>query len=108
MSPRTQQQVDSIAARLDTRQKKQQTAEKEVEQFEQRKQLEENSVVVDVLQRYARYQEVYAEMQGAKADRNRLENEVKELEAKNRPFKDSKEWVPSLASILGARRGLSC
>jgi len=73
---------------------KQTEAEKEVKQFEQRKQYEEDLSVVDVLAKYAKYQEVYEKSIVTKEDKNRLENEVKELEAKNKPFKDSKQYAP--------------
>lgn len=43
---------------------------------------------------------MFVELQGMKTSKNRLENEVKELEAKNKPFKDSKEYVPPPPPLL--------
>lgn len=62
-----------------------------MQQFEQRKVYEQDLSIVEILAKYARYQEVFAEQIEAKARKNILDQEVKELEAKNKPFKDSKE-----------------
>ncbi|GAA6064062.1 hypothetical protein JCM10212_007036 [Sporobolomyces blumeae] len=88
-----QQDVDRLKVQLDRRTAKQAEAEKEVQQFNQRKGLEERRAVVDVLTKYARYQTVYHQTLEAKQDKTRLEGEVKALEEKNRPFKDSKELL---------------
>ncbi|GAA5873376.1 hypothetical protein JCM16303_001107 [Sporobolomyces ruberrimus] len=89
--------VETYTKKLDRASTKQAEQEKEVQQFEQRKTYEQDLAVVDVLAKYANYQKVFEQLQGKKADKNRLTNEVKELEAKNRPFKDSKELLNMIA-----------
>lgn len=90
--------MDTYSKKLERATTKQTEAEKEVKQFEQRRQYEEDLTVVDILAKYAKYQEVYEKSIETKEDKNRLDNEVKELEAKNKPFKDSKQYVsPSLS-----------
>lgn len=90
--------MDTYSKKLERATTKQTEAEKEVKQFEQRRQYEEDLTVVDILAKYAKYQEVYEKSIETKEDKNRLDNEVKELEAKNKPFKDSKQYVLSLLS----------
>ncbi|GAA5860547.1 hypothetical protein JCM1840_000294 [Sporobolomyces johnsonii] len=82
--------VDRLAESLKRKELKQAEAEKEVKQFEQRRQYERDLLVVDVLAKFAAYNATYVKLQASKADKNRLENEVKELEARNKPFRDSK------------------
>ncbi|GAA5973475.1 hypothetical protein JCM21900_003338, partial [Sporobolomyces salmonicolor] len=82
--------VDRLAESLKRKELKQSEAEKEVKQFEQRRQYERDLLVVDVLAKFAAYNATYIKLQASKADRNRLENEVKELEVRNKPFRDSK------------------
>ncbi|CEQ39122.1 SPOSA6832_00604 [Sporobolomyces salmonicolor] len=87
---RLTQNVDRLAESLKRKELKQSEAEKEVKQFQQRRQYERDLLVVDVLAKFAAYNATYIKLQASKADRNRLENEVKELEVRNKPFRDSK------------------
>ncbi|GAA5826271.1 hypothetical protein JCM11251_007234 [Rhodosporidiobolus azoricus] len=82
--------VDRLTEKLKRVQTKQAEAEKEVRAFEQREKLEQDLFVVDILVKFAQYLDVYNRHQVARQDKTRVQNEVKELEAKNKPFKDSK------------------
>ncbi|GAA6011423.1 hypothetical protein JCM11491_002778 [Sporobolomyces phaffii] len=89
--------VDTYTKKLNRSTSKQAEAEKEVQQFEQRKGFEQDLAVVDVLNKYAKYHSVFEQLQEIKTEKNVLDNEVKELEAKNKPFKDSKELLQMIA-----------
>ncbi|KAI5476483.1 hypothetical protein MNV49_007730 [Pseudohyphozyma bogoriensis] len=74
------------------RQKDKHTAqERDVQAFEQRRNLEHERDVLNLLIPYAEFNIARDKWNIAKEDRERLKNEVAELEAENKPFMDSKE-----------------
>lgn len=83
------QNLDRLADKLKRRETKQAEAEKEVKQFEQRADLEQKQAVVDLLLKYAQYDDAQGRWREAKEMRNLAESEIAELEAENKPFLDS-------------------
>ncbi|GAA6015672.1 hypothetical protein JCM10207_008167 [Rhodosporidiobolus poonsookiae] len=85
-----QSTVERFSEQLKRKQTKQADTEKEVRAFEQREKVEQDLAVVDILYKFAKYLDVFQQHGEARQTKTRLQNEVKELEAKNKPFKDSK------------------
>jgi chromosome segregation ATPase len=90
LEPLRTQHVNRISEKLQRTQAKQAEAEKEVRAFEQRTQLEQKLTVTEILLKFAYYQDIFNRYAAAKQTKTLLTNEVKELEAKNKPFKESK------------------
>ncbi|GAA6029928.1 hypothetical protein JCM8097_009173 [Rhodosporidiobolus ruineniae] len=91
-----QMEVDRYAEKLKRVQTKQTEAEKEVRAFEQRERLEQDLAVVDILCKYAQYQDLFDRHGREKTKRTQVQNEVQALEAKNKPFRDSKDRLRGL------------
>ncbi|GAA5914217.1 hypothetical protein JCM6882_004753 [Rhodosporidiobolus microsporus] len=97
-SKEAQGEVDRLAEKLKRMQTKQAETEKEVRAFEQRERLEQDLAVVDILVKFAQYMDIYNRLQVARQEKTRVQNEVKELEAKNQPFKDSKDLLEMIVA----------
>lgn len=69
--------------------------------FEQRERLEQDRAVVEVVVKFAEYQQVYTSYETAREDKVRVKNEVAQLEEVNRPFTAS---VEALAGLVKACR----
>ncbi|GAA5924107.1 DNA repair ATPase SMC5 [Sporobolomyces koalae] len=95
-------EVDTYQRKLDRASQKQAEAEKEVQQFRQRQQYEQDLVVVDVLMKYARYQDVFSRKNEQQTRKNILKNDIAQAEEDNKPFTISKD---SLAQVAKASAG---
>ncbi|BGP13190.1 Structural maintenance of chromosomes protein 5 [Rhodosporidiobolus nylandii] len=91
--------VDRLSEKHKRLTTKQAEADKEVKAFERREQLEQDLQVVDISFKFAQYLDVYNRHQQAKQDKVRVQNEVRELEAKNKPFKESKARLRDIVKV---------
>lgn len=89
LSVSTPQDLEREQDKLKRREAKQAETEKEVKQFEQRRQVEQELAVLQVLLQYATYNQARGEFEELKGQRNEAKEHLKELEAENRPFKES-------------------
>ncbi|GAA5857620.1 hypothetical protein JCM8547_004301 [Rhodosporidiobolus lusitaniae] len=96
LSRESQGEVDRYAEKLRRLQTKQAEQEKEVRAFAQREKLEQDLAVLDNLVKFAQYEDVFTRHGFAKQQKTVVTNEVQELEAKNRPFTESKDRLKEI------------
>ncbi|GAA5824176.1 hypothetical protein JCM3770_001191 [Rhodotorula araucariae] len=99
-----QKEVDRLSETLKRKNTKQAETEKEVRAFEQRERLEQDRAVADVLVKFASYNQIYGDYQAAREEKTTVKNEVDALEAKNKPFRDSKAALENLVKNCKAEQ----
>ncbi|KAK4049393.1 Structural maintenance of chromosomes protein 5 [Microbotryomycetes sp. JL201] len=93
---RLQEDLDRQSEKLKRRETKQVESEKEVQQFQQRRELEEKLAILQLLIMYARYNKKREEYEEAKGMRNEAQEQLKELEAANVPFRESENALKAI------------
>ncbi|BGP37124.1 Structural maintenance of chromosomes protein 5 [Rhodotorula kratochvilovae] len=99
-----QKEVDRLSEGLKRKHTKQAETEKEVRAFEQRERLEQDRAVADVLVKFASYNQIYGDYQAAREEKTTVKNEVDALEAKNKPFRESKAALEALVRACKAEQ----
>ncbi|KAK4056331.1 Structural maintenance of chromosomes protein 5 [Microbotryomycetes sp. JL221] len=82
--------------KLKRRETKQAESEKEVKQFEQRRELEKKLAVLQLVILYATYNEKREKFEQVKGLRNEAQEQLRELEAANKPFRQSETALSAI------------
>ncbi|KAM0792881.1 hypothetical protein ACM66B_002643 [Microbotryomycetes sp. NB124-2] len=91
-----EEELKRESEKLKRRETKQAESEKEVQQFQQRRELEAKLAVVQLVILYARYNVKRAEYEEAKGLRNEAREQLNELEHANVPFRESENALKAI------------
>ncbi|ORY61173.1 P-loop containing nucleoside triphosphate hydrolase protein [Leucosporidium creatinivorum] len=91
-----QSDLDLVAERLKRRETKQAESEKDVRKAEQRIKIEHELAVLAILIQFAAYDDAHGQWLEAKQNKNQANEELKELQAANRPFEESQQALKGI------------